>query len=344
MAVIDFKAEELPSRGISYPEGTVFTVKLFTYGEVQDLNTGDLSIETKVNTFLKATTNNTGLRGEDMTYIDYIYIHLARVASVYGNDTLKLPLTCPYCGGSNTEVIKFTDLKMNDISEYGDIFPLTFDIGGEEFSFSFLTLEKMIKWFRLISNIQHYDLFIELEKEHTEMQKEVDKITPENPNPVLLNKWERLHKQFLELSGKMTNKNKARAVKYKPYGFNALLLAFMCSAFGTEKFDNFLEKVTKTELSAEVMEFLDFTETTLGRGLEAQKATCPHCSKVYSYSMEDNVNDVYPFRKSATDIANRLRALQASKADAVSTEERGVQQDNNPISEPPKRQRLNVQQ
>ena len=340
MSTIEFKAEELPSRGITYPEGTIFSVQMFTYGEVQDLNTDNLSVETKLRNFINATRINTNLLGENIAYIDYIYMHLSRVSAVYGNNSLRLPITCPFCGGAISETKKFDELEVNDISEYADIIPFKFDILGQEFTFNFLTLEKIVKWFKVIENIQRYEIFTELQKEHSEMKKQVDKLTPEDPNPVLVNKWEKLNKQFIELNGLMTKKNKDQAIKYKPYGYNALLLAFMCTTIGTEDFDIFLNKLNDKNLPSEILEYLDFVERTLGTGLKPIKANCPHCSKIFAYSLEDNVNDVYPFRQSSSDIANRLRALQTAKNASLSTEERGLQQDEDTVREPSERQGL----
>lgn len=319
MGILEFKAEDLPSRGIMYPEGTIFLVKKFTYGEVQDLNEAELSIETKIDKFCKATEVNTDLKLEKIAFLDYLYMHLGRTASVHGNDTLRFPITCPYCNNEVTQELKFSDLELNDISEYADIMPFTYPIGGQEFSFNFLTLEKIIKWFRLINNIQQYDIFVELQKEHEEMAKEIEKITPENPNQVLQAKWEVLHKRYLDMNGRMTSKNKSRAVKYKQFGFNALLLAFMCSDFGTEQFDFFLSKVN--DIQDDGITFLQFVEATLGQGIKPVKITCPHCAKIFVANLEENINEVYPFRPTSTDIANKLRALQKAKSTSESVEE-----------------------
>lgn len=318
MSVLEFKAEELPSRGTTYPEGTIFLVNKFSYGEVQDLNAG-LSVETKIDKFCKAVQVNTDLKTENITYLDYIYMHLGRTASVHGNDTLQFPIVCPYCENEVTHKVNFSELDSNDISEYADIMPLTYPINGQEFSFNFLTLEKTVKWFRLVNNIQQYDLFIELQKQHEAMAKEIEKITPENPNQVLQAKWEVLHKRFIEMNGRMTAKNKARAVKYKDYGLNALLLAFMCTEFGTEQFDQFLSTVGNA--TDEAITFLQFVEDTLGHGIKPIKITCPHCSKIFVASLEDNINDVYPFRPTSADIANKLRAMQKAKGTSESVEE-----------------------
>lgn len=320
MATLEFKAEELPSRGITYPEGTIFTLQKFSYGEIQDLNTSSMSIETKIEKFRKALTiNNPELKAEDIAYLDYLYMHLERTASVYDNDILQFPITCPYCENEVTHKVKFAELELNDISEYTDIMPLTYPIGGQEFSFSFLTLEKIIKWFRLVSLIQQNDMLSEIQKEHSEMQKKVEKITPENPDEVLQAKWEVIHKQYVELHGRLTMKNRAKAEKYKPYGLNALLLAFMCSDIGTDEFDQFLSKVNTVQ--GDAIEVLQFVENTLGIGLKPLKITCPHCAKIFVTNIEDNVNSIYPFRTSSADIANKLRALQKAKSASKPVEE-----------------------
>jgi hypothetical protein len=312
MSILEFKAEDLPSRGVTYPEGTIFTLQKFSYGEVQDLNLSNLSIESKIEMFNKALSINTELKHEDLAYLDYIFMHLSRVASVYNNNRLRVPTICPYCSKPMTHDVNLSDLQLNDIAQYADIIPFTQEIGGQEFKFNFLTTGKIIKWFRLINNIQQYEAYVDLKKQHEEMRIEIEKISSENPNQVLQAKWEALTKQFNELNGKMTKKNQSRAIKYKEYGMNSLLLAFMCSDFGSEEFDQFLTKVLKAQ--GEEIEFLDFVETTLGEGLKPLKITCEHCAKIYSVSLEDNVNDVYPFRRSSTDIANELRVREKAKS------------------------------
>lgn len=317
MNILEFKAEDLPSRGITYPEGTIFTVKKFTYLEVQDLNTTNLSVETRIERFCKATTINTDMDIHDLAYIDYIYLHLSRVASVFNNDTLRFPTVCPYCEGKTFPEVKFVDLKTTDIDEYVDIMPFTFPISGIEYSFTHITLSKIVTWFRLVNNIQQYDLFTEIKEQYNDIKTKIDK----NPTPdeVLQEQWERINEKLKTLQGKMTAKNKARAVKYKKYGLNALLLAFMCTNFGTEEFDEFLEKIINVD--GEELEFLEFVERVLGTGLKPINITCPHCNKIYVINLEDIINDIYPFRRSPEDFANKLRARKEATLDSKSIKE-----------------------
>ena len=319
MSLIEYRAEELPSRGLTYPEGTVFSLKGFDYGEIKDLNTTVLTLETKLKRFCEAVTLNTELQKSNICYIDYIYAHLGRVASTYGNDKLQFPIICPHCENSVTHTVLFSELELNDVSEYADIMPLTIEIAGKEYSFNFLTLDKVIKWYRLNNDINLLETITAIKEEHDKLEQEVNKITPDNPNEVIQAKWEEIHKQYTDLNGRMGNKRRMKAMKYKVYGNHALLLAFMCSDIGEEDFDTFLNTVNKAE--GETIEFLQFVEEVLGTGIKPVKITCPHCSKIFMASVEEVINDVYPFRTSPKDIADRLRAKQKTAHTSESTEE-----------------------
>lgn len=133
---INLTIDTLPSKSLSYPNGSVITYRPYTYGEVKYITQSKLSAKQNLEYVMKGITSSFDLL--DLTVADLLYIGLLRKISTLGSTQLTVPYTCPACHTPNKLDFKTKDLEFEDL-EIPEL-PLIADFSVGEIEFMPLTV------------------------------------------------------------------------------------------------------------------------------------------------------------------------------------------------------------
>ena len=146
---ISVDLENLPSRGLPYPEAKI-TYRPYTYGELIHLaqsSKGKANTNNDIIDSIQYTLNGiyvANIEKEDLTLSDYNYISVLRKISTIGQGDLFLSWKCPECGYQNKTEFTLFDLEFVNLTQKGFIAELS----GREVDFVPLTVRNYIKFLR----------------------------------------------------------------------------------------------------------------------------------------------------------------------------------------------------
>ena len=134
------KAEELPSKGLAYPEGWSISFRSFSYGEIEKV----------AQTFSLVDMYEIGLAGmetegfdkRDMTLQDFLYMFLLRRIQTMGTSRVQLATVCPLCEQNNVGVYSTHEFDFDEL-EIPSL-PITASMSDREVKFAPMTIGRWI--------------------------------------------------------------------------------------------------------------------------------------------------------------------------------------------------------
>jgi hypothetical protein len=136
------QVKDLPSKGLAYPENYNITYRPFTYGEVKQYSTSNISLQDRVKQLMEGI--NANFDKYSITLMDFLFIILLRRISTLGSTNLKLTYFCNGCREENTETIKLNNIEFKDLEVKK--LPLVLKINEDErYEFTPLTVGDYIQ-------------------------------------------------------------------------------------------------------------------------------------------------------------------------------------------------------
>lgn len=137
---VTLSVRELPSKGLTYPEGGFIKYRPYSFGEVKKTS-GDKNISTK-DGFLKVLEGvECNFDKNILTVSDVLYIGLLRKLSTLGSVKVTVPYKCESCSTENREVINTQELEFEDIKfDRSNQFPVIAELSTGTYQFKPLTI------------------------------------------------------------------------------------------------------------------------------------------------------------------------------------------------------------
>jgi hypothetical protein len=148
---------QLPSRGLGYPEGATIYYRGYTAGEINKIS----AVRQEALTYefmLRAALEGIEVLNMDkmkLSYIDVLSIGLRRRVSSEGDLSFKMPYQCSKCDNVSTLKFDHSDIKFDTISEKVKIddvehdlkLPITVIVKEKELKFWYPTVESVLSAF-----------------------------------------------------------------------------------------------------------------------------------------------------------------------------------------------------
>lgn len=127
---IDLNA--LPSRGVVYPKHATIEYRGYLFGELQEINgsKGRTFVDTMKDAMAGITT--TGMRVEDITLPDAVYLGILRRMSSCGTSEFEIKYSCRVgnCAEVNTHIFSQNNISFNDLEIDG--LGVSFELSNEK--------------------------------------------------------------------------------------------------------------------------------------------------------------------------------------------------------------------
>lgn len=144
MPIMVINVNELPSRGLGYPEGHKFSYRSYTFGEVKQVSaSNDVELPQIIESVMGGITSE-NFDKYNMSFVDMLYIGLLRRISSQGHLKYQLPYECEKCGQVSTVVFGSEDIDFSEIKAEVLSLPMSVNLGGDEFEFSYPTVRNML--------------------------------------------------------------------------------------------------------------------------------------------------------------------------------------------------------
>lgn len=127
----------LPSQFLPYPKNSTASYRVFSFGEIQYLNSSKISEKDIFEYLLNGIT--TSFPKEDLTVPDFLYLGWLRKISSIGSNKISLGMYCPECKKQSATMIEVNDLDFEDIK--APELPVIATFGDVSFSFVPITLK-----------------------------------------------------------------------------------------------------------------------------------------------------------------------------------------------------------
>lgn len=144
MPTLQVKATDLPSRGVGYPENTVFTYTNYTFGDYHAASNSDTSAEMVFKKAMEGIKANSPIKVKDISIIDFFMIGLLRRVTSQKDLSFEIEYDCQKCKNKNTLIFTSTDIKFEKLSEEVKALPAKVTIAGKELHFGFLTVQNVL--------------------------------------------------------------------------------------------------------------------------------------------------------------------------------------------------------
>lgn len=144
----EIKVEDLPSRGISYPEGSKIVYQTYSFGEVQKSSTSSFVDIRGVLELALDGIETKGFDKKDLTLFDTFFLGLHRKTVSLGSAEFEMPYICKKCGERGTVVFSQKDIEFRDVDEQVTELPAVVTISGLEMEFSFVTVGEFLNHFK----------------------------------------------------------------------------------------------------------------------------------------------------------------------------------------------------
>lgn len=89
------EADDLPSRMMAYPPGAKVSYRVYTFGDVLDINEANLTLREKFERILEGITT-VGFPKEDLTVSDFLYLGFQRKISTFGTTEFTAHFQCQF--------------------------------------------------------------------------------------------------------------------------------------------------------------------------------------------------------------------------------------------------------
>ncbi len=111
----EITAEMLPSQFKAYPKGTVIKYRPYAFGEIKKFNQGGKSMLDVFQMAMEGVTTE-GIKLDDVTYSDALYISLLRKISSLGDTRFKVTYICSSCGKPVTDAVESTKIGFDELN------------------------------------------------------------------------------------------------------------------------------------------------------------------------------------------------------------------------------------
>jgi len=138
------KVDELPSRFLPYPDGTVIRYYPYTFGEIKKLSQMQGN-PAEVFRVILGGIETEGVESSDITLSDFLFIALLRKLSSLGSSTFTLTLPCGNCFESVTKSFTTDQLEFSDLEVPALPVTLTLGAADTELQFKPLTIGGFLK-------------------------------------------------------------------------------------------------------------------------------------------------------------------------------------------------------
>lgn len=129
---------ELPSKGITYPNNYKISYRKYTFGELLNINSVNLDRKKEIEYILEGI--ETSFPKEDLLYADFIYISILRKLGL--ENKLNVKYICPKCNKISNAIVDLKDMISNQIDV--DKLPINIDCGDLHLEFSPLTVKDIL--------------------------------------------------------------------------------------------------------------------------------------------------------------------------------------------------------
>ena len=123
------KSESIPSKGLSYPEGWSITYRSYVFGEIQDINSEDKSVEEKYKIGYSGIECQ-GFDKDKLTLQDFMYVMLLRRLLTIGSTKVVIQTFCMGCGNEVKNDFETSNLEFQDLTI--DKLPIIVDFSDGE--------------------------------------------------------------------------------------------------------------------------------------------------------------------------------------------------------------------
>lgn len=142
---ISISVDKLPSRGLSYPKGSVIQYRSYSFGEVKKISQSKLDTKASFEFVLL------GIESEfdklDLTLGDFFYLGLLRRISTLGSDKVVIPYRCGGCNKISEYTVEVTNIEFEDL-EIPEL-PIIVEFSDRELEFNPLTVNKVFELLKL---------------------------------------------------------------------------------------------------------------------------------------------------------------------------------------------------
>lgn len=107
---------DLPTKFKPYPKGSVIKYYPFKFGELQVVNSANMTEDELIEFYLKGIETE-GFDKLDLSYHDFLYIGLLRKISSFTQDKININFVCKGCGKQNSASSTLMDIEFEDISK-----------------------------------------------------------------------------------------------------------------------------------------------------------------------------------------------------------------------------------
>lgn len=135
-------AEILPSQFKVYPKGTVIKYRPYAFGEIKKFNQSGKSMLDVFQTAMEGVTVE-GMKLEDITYSDALYVSLLRKISSLGDTRFKVTYICSSCGKPVTDSVESTKIGFDELNV--PKLPVIAELSTGSLAFSPMTYGSFIK-------------------------------------------------------------------------------------------------------------------------------------------------------------------------------------------------------
>jgi len=144
LPLTEVKLENLPSRGLPYPENTRIEYRTYTFGEIKMESASSGSSVRAVKRALDCITA-TGMRKGDLTILDLFYLGVLIKMSSEGASEFTIPYICWKCGYEGQHKFSQGDLDFKDIDSSVESLPIKVIMKDDkELHFSPMTAQQYI--------------------------------------------------------------------------------------------------------------------------------------------------------------------------------------------------------
>ena len=143
MPWIELRVENLPSRGVGYPKGSVIKYRPYTHGEMRQFSIQTASPAQSI----EMAVSGLDVQGFDkmkLSILDAFYIGLLRKVSTMSGLQVQVPYVCEGCGKLNEKIFTNADIEFEDLSSEVSSLPLIADLGGQEVHFNLLSVKDFL--------------------------------------------------------------------------------------------------------------------------------------------------------------------------------------------------------